>query len=182
MSAIHLCENINDEATKCSLLGVVADLLNILKNYDSAILYYHKQIQLALKINDSVLHITGMLRLAYCHMFQDNYEEAIAIFRDCLGMYCNTPESAAQHREVAKTCLSNLGICQHQVGAYESAEDAFESCLQALTTNVEDALDRASVKVHLACTLLMRQQYTAGVAAGKLSPTIYYWHIYIYDH
>lgn len=67
---------------------------------------------------------------------------------------------------MAKTCLANLGICYHQSGDFEQAIDAFETCIRALHPSSTNLVEKATIHVHMACTLLMQQNYAEAVAVG----------------
>lgn len=166
VKALAVYNEIVDDLASCELLGKIAQLLTNIKNYGQAMQYFNNQIMLATNINNSALRIQGMLGLGTCYMAQYTYEKAVVVFNKCLAIFGAGLGTERGHIVVAKTCLANLGICYHQLGAFEEALDSFETCLLALSRSPEDVLEGGTVKVHTACTLLMLQRYDDAIAAG----------------
>jgi Tfp pilus assembly protein PilF len=80
-----------------------------------------------------------------------------------------------EYSAVAKTCLTNLGLCYHQIGEFDQAMDAFTTSARFLSARVIDLAEKATIATHMACTFLMQQKYDDAVSAGKWS----YYYFYI---
>ena len=160
-------EQLNDKNSNCKLLCTIADLLCDLKNYEKAVEYYNSGILLAEEIGDKELHVRCMLHLGNSYIVQLKYEKAVTVFDKCLKLFCTKSSTDDEFTTVAKTCLANLGICYHQLGAFDEALDSFETCLRMMSSPKEDGFEVATVKVHMSCTLLMKQRYSDAIVTGN---------------
>lgn len=167
MKALAVYEEANLTHEKCYLFGTIADILCELKNYEKAIEYYNYQIALATRHEYKSLHVRGLVHLGMSYMTHDVFEKAVVVFEQCLRTFCVGPQTDSDFQSIAKTCLINLGISYHQLGVFDQAIDAFDTCLKTVGTTTVEVLEAATVKVHMSCTLLMKQRYSDAIVTGS---------------
>jgi Tfp pilus assembly protein PilF len=84
-------------------------------------------------------------------------------------MHSMQDHSDDEYSAVAKTCLTNLGLCYHQTGDFDQAMDSFTTSASFLSARAIDLAEKATIATHMACTFLMQQKYDDAVSAGKRS-------------
>jgi len=129
-TALEICKSlltVDMRALQASILSSMANLYTARQNYEEAIDYLSKALELHADLYDSEGLLYDYYGLGFCHQKLDQYEEASGYYQEALVL-CRT--RIDWYSQLSPIILENLGYCSYALSKCSEAKEAFEAALR----------------------------------------------------